>query len=97
MGLLASFISTTTNTSMYTFEMAPVYSLMESEVLSKLRELIGWEGGKGDGIFSPGGSMSNIYGLLLARYKKFPESKMQGICDLPQMAILCSENVNTTS
>ena len=93
-GLLAQFITAATSTSMYTFEMAPVYSMMEAEVLHKMRELIGWEGGSGDGIFSPGGSFSNIYGLLLARYQKFPESKSEGIRDLPQMAIFCSEQVS---
>ena len=81
---------------MYTFEMAPVFSLMENEVLSQLRELVGWEGGRGDGIFSPGGSISNLYGLLLARYKKFPKSKTEGIRGLPQMAIFCSEDVSSS-
>ncbi len=92
-GLLGQFITAATNTSMYTFEMAPVFSLIEAEVLKKMRELIGWEGGRGDGIFSPGGSFSNIYGMLLARYHKFPESKSKGIKELPQMAIFCSEQV----
>lgn len=93
-GLLASFLTVATNTSMYTFEMAPVFSLMESEVLCKMREMVGWEGGQGDGIFSPGGSISNLYGLILARYKKYPESKQKGIHDLPQMAIFCSVDVS---
>ncbi len=93
-GLLASFLSTVTNTSMYTFEMAPVYSLMEAEVLTKMREMVGWEGGEGDGIFSPGGSISNLYGLILARYNKFPESKEKGILGLPQMVVFCSDNVS---
>ena len=94
MGLLASFLSTASNTSMYTFEMAPVFSLMESEVLRKLRELVGWEDGKGDGIFSPGGSISNLYGLILARFKKYRQSKKEGIMGLPQMVIFCSEDVS---
>lgn len=93
MGLLATFLATASNTNIYTFEMAPVYTLMESEVLCKMRRLIGWEGGEGDGIFSPGGSISNFYGLILARYWKFPESKTKGILGLPQMALFCSEEV----
>lgn len=36
----------------YTYEIAPVFVLMEEVVLKKLRELIGWE--CGDGIFCPG-------------------------------------------
>lgn len=86
-------VTAVTNTSMYTFEMAPLFSIMEQEVLHKMRELAGWKDGRGDGIFSPGGSISNLYGLILARYKKFPESKARGIHGLPQMVILCSEDV----
>ena len=36
----------------YTYEIAPVFVLMEEVVLAKLRELVGWS--SGDGIFSPG-------------------------------------------
>ncbi len=93
-GLLASFLSVASNTNVYTFEMAPVFSLMESEVLHKLRELVGWREGQGDGIFSPGGSMSNLYGLVLARFYNAPESKVKGILCLPQMAVFCSEDVS---
>ena len=92
-GLMASFMTVATNTNMYTFEMAPVFSLMEKEVLCKLRHLVGWEGGRGDGIFSPGGSISNLYSLILARYQKYPQSKTEGIHGLPQMAIFCSDQV----
>lgn len=71
--------------------MAPVFSLMEAEVLAKLRELIGWS--SGDGIFSPGGSISNMYGLLAARFHKFPETKTMGIVGLPPMVLFGSEQV----
>lgn len=36
----------------YTYEVAPVFVLMEEVVLAKLRELVGWS--SGDGIFAPG-------------------------------------------
>lgn len=36
----------------YTYEIAPVFVLMEEEVLKKLRELVGWS--SGDGVFCPG-------------------------------------------
>ena len=64
---MGDFLSSTVNVSMYTYEMGSVFVLMEQEVLKKMRSLIGFE--KGDGIFAPGGSMSNIYGMNLARYK----------------------------
>ena len=64
---------------------------MEERVLSQIRELVGWR--EGDGIFAPGGSIANLYGLMLARYKRFPESKVKGTCGLPQLALFCSEQV----
>ena len=82
---------THTHTHRYTFEMAPVFSLMESQVLQKMRELIGWR--CGDGLFSPGGSISNLYAFMAARYHRFPETKTKGISSLPQMTIFASEQV----
>ena len=38
----------------FTYEIAPVFTLMEDIVLTKMRECIGWEHGEGDGIFAPG-------------------------------------------
>lgn len=37
----------------YTYEVAPVFTLMEEAVLRKMMEMIGWEEG-GDGIFNAG-------------------------------------------
>jgi len=37
----------------YTYEVAPVFTLIEDAVLRKMMELIGWEEG-GDGLFNPG-------------------------------------------
>ncbi len=38
----------------FTYEIAPVFVLMEQLTLKKMREIIGWPNGEGDGIFSPG-------------------------------------------
>lgn len=40
--------------SRFTYEIAPVFVLMEQLTLKKMREIIGWPDGEGDGIFSPG-------------------------------------------
>lgn len=37
----------------YTYEVAPVFTLIEDAVLRKMMEMIGWEEG-GDGIFNAG-------------------------------------------
>lgn len=38
----------------FTYEIAPVFVLMEQLTLKKMREIVGWPEGEGDGIFSPG-------------------------------------------
>lgn len=42
----------------FTYEIAPVFVLMEQLTLKKMREIIGWPESEGDGIFSPGESQS---------------------------------------
>ena len=41
-----------------------------------MREIIGFD--NGDSILAPGGTISNMYGLLCARHKHFPEYKEKG-------------------
>lgn len=69
--------------------MAPVFSLIESEVLKKVCEMCGYE--NGDGIFAPGASMSNMYGLCLARYKFCPDVKTKGIFGMKPLVLFTSE------
>lgn len=53
LSLAGEFIAATTNTNMFTYEIAPVYNLMEQSVLMSMRKLCGWQE-PGDGIFNPG-------------------------------------------
>ncbi|NWW18725.1 CSAD decarboxylase, partial [Falcunculus frontatus] len=87
--LAGRFLTETLNTSPYTYEVAPVLVLMEEQVLTKLRELVGWS--SGDGIFAPGGSMSNMLAMNLARFRRFPESRSRGNWDLPRLALFASQ------
>ncbi|XP_048839885.1 cysteine sulfinic acid decarboxylase [Brienomyrus brachyistius] len=87
--LAGRFLTESLNTSQYTYEVGPVFVLMENEVLSKLRLMVGWP--DGDGIFCPGGSMSNMYAMNVARYRAFPQVKVQGMWALPRLAIFTSQ------
>nr|XP_034955721.1 cysteine sulfinic acid decarboxylase isoform X2 [Zootoca vivipara] len=87
--LAGRLITEMLNTSQYTYEIAPVFVLMEEVVLKKLRELIGWE--KGDGLFSPGGSISNMYAMNVARYHRFPDCKQKGNWAIPKLAVFTSQ------
>ncbi|KAM7382400.1 hypothetical protein PAMP_002129 [Pampus punctatissimus] len=57
--MVASFITEAIKTSLYTYEVAPVFTLMEDAVLRKMMEMIGWEEG-GDGIFNPAAALLGI-------------------------------------
>lgn len=50
--MAGEWLTATANTNMFTYEIAPVFILMENVVLAKMREIIGWK--TGDSIFAPG-------------------------------------------
>lgn len=54
---------------------------MEQVVMTKMREIIGWN--CGDSILAPGGSISNLYAFLAARHRMFPNYKEHGAKCLP--------------
>ena len=58
-----------------------------------MREIIGFH--EGDSILAPGGSISNMYALIIARHKFFPEHKRLGMkAAVPgQLVIYTSEQV----
>ncbi|XP_029478838.1 glutamate decarboxylase 1-like isoform X1 [Oncorhynchus nerka] len=91
-GLAGEWLTSTANTNMFTYEIAPVFVLMEQLTLKKMREIIGWPSGEGDGIFSPGGAISNMYSVMIARYKYFPEVKTKGMSVAPRLVLFTSEH-----
>ncbi|XP_043549642.1 glutamate decarboxylase 1 isoform X1 [Chiloscyllium plagiosum] len=91
-GLAGEWLTSTANTNMFTYEIAPVFVLMEQITLKKMREIIGWPNGDGDGIFSPGGAISNMYSIMAARYKYFPDVKAKGMIAAPKLILFTSEN-----
>ena len=66
------------NTSGYTYEIAPIFSLMEHEIINLLLEKLGVGVERGDGFFCAGGSISNLYGMFLARNYFDSNIKKQG-------------------
>jgi len=50
--MAGEWLTATANTNMFTYEIAPVFILMEHVVLKKMREIIGWM--DGDSILAPG-------------------------------------------
>lgn len=89
-GLAGAWLAEALNTNIHTYEVAPVFVLVECAVLQHVLNIAGFP--NGDGIFAPGGSMSNMYGMVLARYKAVPDSKMKGLSGLPPLVAFTSED-----
>ena len=64
--IAAEIILSTFNQSMDSWDQAPVATEIEVEVVRNLCKLYGYDE-NGDGVFTSGGSQSNLSGLLLAR------------------------------
>ncbi|NCQ10828.1 MAG: glutamate decarboxylase, partial [Bacteroidetes bacterium] len=64
------------NTSMYTYEVAPVATTIETEMISLMNSYAGYS--DGDGIFVSGGSNANLVAMFSARNRILPESRFEG-------------------
>lgn len=69
---------------------------MEHFVLERMRHIIGFP--NGDSILAPGGAISNLYSIIVARHKMFPECKTGGMRALDkQLVIFTSEHSHYSS
>jgi glutamate/tyrosine decarboxylase-like PLP-dependent enzyme len=90
--IAADWVSAATNTNCHTYEVAPVYTVMEREVLAKIASVIGGEFAVAfDGLFVPGGSLSNLYGMVLARNIHDPDFGTRGAVGGPHMVAFTSD------
>lgn len=90
--LVGSIIEAIANTSMYTYEVAPVATIIENEMLNVFKRVFGFESGEAQ--VTTGGSNSNYLALLLALHKKFPELKQSGLHGLPKCAVFVSSDAH---
>ncbi|XP_058446350.1 cysteine sulfinic acid decarboxylase-like [Malaya genurostris] len=89
-GLTASWITDALNACQFTFEAAPVFSLVESAVVNFFLKLCGLE--DGEGMFTPGGSIANMYAIAMARHKILPQNKSQGMYGQKPLKIFTSQD-----
>ena len=73
---IGDMITSLANTSMYTYEVAPVATILELELVKKMNEFTGFK--DGDGIFVSGGSNANLVAMFTARNRKDPSIKQNG-------------------
>lgn len=89
---MGEVVTALTNTSMYTYEVAPVATLIETEMIEKMCGITGYK--KGDGIFVTGGSNANLMAMFSARNKTLPEAKTNGLHQMPRLSAFISEQAH---
>jgi L-2,4-diaminobutyrate decarboxylase len=92
--VVADALASASNSSLDTYDSGPSAIAVERwliGVLTRLAKL----GASSDGVLTPGGSMSNLMGLLLARdaaaLARGVNVRLDGIQQLPEPVVLCSE------
>lgn len=79
------------NSPMHTFKVSGVQVMIERAVLRKMGALAGMP--DGDGLFAPGGSMSNLAAMVMARNHALPDVREHGRWSAP-LAVYTSEHVH---
>ena len=73
---VGDMLTSLTNTSMYTYEVAPAATLIEKEMIALMNSYAGFT--EGDGIFLTGGSNGNLVAMFSARNRIMPQSRFHG-------------------
>lgn len=90
-GIAGDWITAVLNANSHTFEVAPVFTIMENELLAKMGRVIGGDfAERYEGLFVPGGALSNLYAITLARQRMAPEVKTEGNYAAPGLTAFTS-------
>ena len=92
--LAGEWLASALNANVHTYEVAPVLTEVEKAVLAKTARMWLAPGSLGappahDGLLVPGGSLSNMYSMILARDKVDPMAKTNGTS--MELVAFCSE------
>ena len=74
--LLGDWVTALTNSTMHTYQVSPVATLMELELIKQWNQLLKFD--QGEGVMLSGGTQANLVGMMLARHRRVPEFKSQG-------------------
>ena len=91
-GLLGELFACLANTSMYTYEVAPVATLMEKELIKILGGICGFE--NPEGLFVTGGSNGNLQAMMIARNRALPHVKSEGYNNAAELIAFVSEEAH---
>ncbi|QUG73879.1 aspartate aminotransferase family protein [Erwinia sp. E602] len=94
----AEVLINATNQSMDSWDQSPSATIMEVKLIEWLRTRVGYQAGDA-GVFTSGGTQSNLMGLMLARDAFFARQghsiQQHGLTgDLRKIKVLCSENAH---
>lgn len=92
---LGELLTAVLNTSMATYEIAPLATLMEKELLSAMNEKLGFA--EHEGLFVPGGSYANMMGINCARYHYDNSIKDKGAYAFDKLRVFVSEDAHYSS
>jgi len=88
--IAGELVAAATNTAMYTYEIAPIATLIESTILKRMGELADF--GNSQGTLTTGGSNGNLLGMLCARQSKAPLSSHSGFDGTKMVAFVSEES-----
>jgi L-2,4-diaminobutyrate decarboxylase len=92
--VVADAMASLSNASLDTYDSGPSAIAVERWLIGALCKLAGL-GPSADGVLTPGGSLSNLLGLLLARdaaaLRRGVDARRRGVAALPGPLVLCSE------
>lgn len=90
-GIVWEYLAALLNTSMATYEIAPLFTLMEQEVFAMIADKISRDVWSYTGLMVPWGSLSNQYSIMLARTRKSQEMNKTWLFWHTPLALFTSE------
>ncbi|WP_036229929.1 pyridoxal phosphate-dependent decarboxylase family protein [Marinobacterium jannaschii] len=75
--VLGDWITSLSNATMHTYQVGPVATLMEMELIRQWNKLVGFD--EGEGVMVAGGSQANLIAMMLARHHACPDIKTEGL------------------
>jgi sulfinoalanine decarboxylase len=77
--VLGELLAVMLNNSMYTYKVGGPQIGVEKEIISKISGFVGFDPKTSEGTLAAGGSMTNLMGLIMARDRKDPNAKLDGV------------------
>jgi glutamate/tyrosine decarboxylase-like PLP-dependent enzyme len=91
-GFLGEVFTSLTNTSMFTYEVAPVATLMEKVIIKRMGAMLGFQNPGGQ--MTTGGSNGNLIAMMVARNEAAPKAKELGISSSDHLVAFVSREAH---